>query len=133
MGERKLFEKSFLSPTPPIFQKLSNWGFVFCFYIMRSNSISVCHPERSVAESNFCEVQQSKRAKAQGEAVAGSIMKFCCLSQTNVTFISKNSKTCFEIPSSLSLLGLLRSFHSTTQTSTPLRSAQDDMAGWKKY
>ena len=28
-------------------------------------------------------------------------MKFCCLSETNVTFIPKNSKTCFEIPSSL--------------------------------
>lgn len=46
-----------------------------------------CHPERSVAKSNFCEVQRSKRAKAQGEAAAGSIMNFYYLSKTNVTFI----------------------------------------------
>ena len=126
MGERKLFKKSFSFPHTPNFQKLSN-KIIFWIYIVRSNFISVCHPERSVAKSNFCEVQRSKRAKAQGEAAAGSIMNFCYLSKTNVTFISKkDSKTCFEIPSSLLLLGLLRSFHSTTQTSTPLRFAQDD-------
>ena len=91
MGEGKLLKRSFSFPHTPIlsrtFKNKNILGLhsAFKFY-------SVCHPERSVAKSNFCEVQQSKRAKAQGEAVAGSIMKFCCLSQTNVTFISNISK-----------------------------------------
>ena len=95
-------------------------------YCVRSNLISVCHPERAIfnCESNFCEVRR-KRAKAQGEAAAGSIMKFRCLFLTNVTFIQKRKQDLLRDPFVALLLGLLRSLHSTTQTSTPLRSAQD--------
>ena len=90
MGERKLFKKSFSFPHTPYLSKTLKRGYgldlhsAFKFY-------SVCHPERSGAKSNFCEVQRSKRAKAQGEAAAGSIMNFCYLSKTNVTFISKKT------------------------------------------
>ena len=125
MGEGTFLKESSLPPHPYL-QRIPKQSYIFGLH-SAFKFYSVCHPERSVAKSNFCEVQRSKRAKAQGEAAAGSIMNFCYLSKTNVTFIlKKDNKACFKIPSSLLLLGLLRSFHSTAQTSTPLRFAQDD-------
>ena len=58
-------------------------------FFIQTNILCVILSERS--ESNFCEVQRSKRAKAQGEAVAGSIMRFRWLFQTNVTFFQEKT------------------------------------------
>ena len=93
-------------------------------FFIQTNILCVILSERS--ESNFCEVQRSKRAKAQGEAVAGSLMEFCWLCQTNVTFFKKRQQNMFRDPF-VALAPRFVPFASlTTQTSTPLRSAQDD-------
>ena len=98
-------------------------------FFIQTNILCVILSERS--ESNFCEVQRSKRAKAQGEAVAGSIMRFRWLFQTNVTFFKKRQQNLFRDPF-VALAPRFAPFVSlTTQTSTPLRSAQDDTAGWE--
>ena len=89
MGEGTFLKESSLPPHPYL-QRIPKQSYIFGLH-SAFKFYSVCHPERSVAKSNFCEVQRSKRAKAQGEAAAGSIMNFCYLSLTNVTFISKKT------------------------------------------
>ena len=64
---------------------------------------------------------------ARPSADAGSENGNRNLAKRNVTFVSQDNENPFQIPSSLSLLGFVSArFTCLPETSTPLRSAQDD-------
>ena len=67
----------------------------------------------------------SKSARPSADAGSGNGNRN--LAKRNVTFVSQDNENPFQIPSSLSLLGFVSArFTCLPETSTPLRSAQDD-------
>ena len=65
----------------------------------------VCHPERnmhsqeaSAVESNFCEVQRSKRAKARSDSDEGISKGYTIALVRKVTFAKKAIKALLETP-----------------------------------
>ena len=84
--------------------------------------------EPRVASRTFGRRAMRRASKsARPSADAGSENGNRNLAKRNVTFVSQDNENPFQIPSSLSLLGFVSArFTCLPETSTPLRSAQDD-------